>query len=164
MSQSSFMRNASRGGPLILIRIGRSGVARRERPPHRFATLCCHQARDLACTRAHRPQCSLGSGTGHRAAIDRQRESPMPTLRELRADRLLSIRELAERAGVAPSSIYLIEVGRVTPRVSMMRRLATALDVDPEAVAEFRQAMAAAMEPPPSRGQTAQDWPRAPRA
>jgi transcriptional regulator with XRE-family HTH domain len=87
----------------------------------------------------------------------------MPTLRELRADRLLTIRELAQRAGVAPSSVYLIETGRVTPRVSMMRRLATALGVDPEVVAEFRQAMAAAIEPPRPRGRPAQAPPRAGR-
>jgi hypothetical protein len=35
----------------------------------------------------------------------------MPTLRELRADCLLTIRELAQQAGVAPSSIFLIEAG-----------------------------------------------------
>jgi transcriptional regulator with XRE-family HTH domain len=87
----------------------------------------------------------------------------MPTLRELRADRLLSIRELAQQAGVMPSSIYLIEAGRVTPRLSTVRRLATALGVDPEAVTEFRQALEAAMEPPPKRGRTAQAPPRAGR-
>src|SRR5262245_35053318 len=53
-----------------------------------------------------------------RAATDQQRDYPMPTLRELRADRLLTIRELAQQAGVAPSSIYLIEAGRGTPRLS----------------------------------------------
>jgi transcriptional regulator with XRE-family HTH domain len=87
----------------------------------------------------------------------------MPTLRELRADRLLSIRELAQQAGVAPSSIYLIEAGRGTARLSTMRRLATALGVDPEAVAEFRQAIDAAIERPRPRGRTAQDSPRAGR-
>jgi len=73
----------------------------------------------------------------------------MPTLRALRADRLLSIRDLAQHAGVAPSSIYLIEAGRATPRGSTMRRLATALGVDPEAVEEFRQAIEMAKEPHP---------------
>jgi len=88
----------------------------------------------------------------------------MPTLRELRADRLLSIRELAQQAGVALSSIYLIEAGRVTPRLSTVRRLATALDVDPETVTEFRQAMEAAIERPRPRRRTAQDPPRPPWA
>ena len=88
----------------------------------------------------------------------------MPTLRELRADRLLSIRELAQLAGVVPSSIYLIETGRVTPHASTVRRLATALGVDPETVDEFRQAIEAAGELPPSRGRTAPDRPRSARA
>ncbi len=88
----------------------------------------------------------------------------MPTLRETREDRLLTVRELAQRAGVAPSSIYLIETRRATPRMPTVRRLATALSVDPEAVAEFRQAMEAAMEPPPSRGRTAPARPRRARA
>ena len=79
----------------------------------------------------------------------------MPTLRELRADRLLTIRELAQQAGVAPSSIYLIEAGRGTPRLSTMRRLATALGVDPETVEEFQQAIEAAMERHPHRGRPA---------
>jgi len=78
--------------------------------------------------------------------------TPMQTLRALRADRLLTIRVLAKQAGVAPSSIYLIEAGRVTPRLSTVRRLATALGVDPEAVDEFRQAIEAAMGVPPARG------------
>ena len=79
----------------------------------------------------------------------------MPTLRALRADRLLSIRELAQLAGVVPSSIYLIETGRVTPHASTVRRLATALGVDPETVDEFRQAIEAAKELPPSRARQA---------
>ena len=79
----------------------------------------------------------------------------MATLREFRADRLLSIRELAEQAGVAPSSIYLIEAQRVTPRVSTVRRLATTLRVDPKAVAELRQAIEAAKQRAPARRRTA---------
>ncbi len=65
----------------------------------------------------------------------------MPCLRNLRVAHLLSIRELAEQAGVAPSTIALIEAGRSTPRGRVIRRLATALDVEPAAVDEFRQAM-----------------------
>ena len=81
----------------------------------------------------------------------------MPPLREVRAGRLLTIRELAKLAGVAPSSIYLIEAGRGTPRLSTMRRLASALGVDPETVVEFRQAIEAAKEPHPRRLRTPQD-------
>jgi len=79
----------------------------------------------------------------------------MPTLRELRADRLLTIRELAQQAGVAPSSIYLIETRRATPRMATMRRIASALGVDPETVAEFQQAIETAKAPHPRRGRAA---------
>jgi len=88
----------------------------------------------------------------------------MLTLRELRADRLLTIRELAQQAGVAPSSIYLIETGRTTPHMTTIRRIARALGVDPQAVAEFRQAIEAATESASSRGRTAPDRPRSARA
>jgi transcriptional regulator with XRE-family HTH domain len=66
---------------------------------------------------------------------------PERSLREARAERLLSIRELARRAGVAPTTIYMIEAGRSTPRPSMMACLASALGVDPHTVTEFRQAI-----------------------
>ena len=79
----------------------------------------------------------------------------MPTLRELRADRLLTIRALAQQAGMAPSSIYLIEKGRRAPHLTTVRRIARALGVDPETVAEFRHAIEAAKEPHPRRGRTA---------
>jgi len=79
----------------------------------------------------------------------------MPTLRALRADRLLSIRALAQQAGMAPSSIYNIETGRRAPHLTTIRRIASALGVDPETVEEFRQVIEAAKEPHPRRGRTA---------
>ena len=88
----------------------------------------------------------------------------MPPLREIRADQVLTIRELAQRAGVAPSSIFSIEARRTTPRMATMRRLATALGVAPEAVDEFRQAIEAAKELSPRRGRTTEDRPRSGRA
>ena len=62
-------------------------------------------------------------------------------LRHLRAEQLLSIRELARLADVAPSTVYLTEAGRTTPHASVMRRIAAALEVDAHVVAEFRRAI-----------------------
>jgi transcriptional regulator with XRE-family HTH domain len=75
------------------------------------------------------------------------RGAAMASLRAVRAERLLSIRALAQQAGVAPSTVYLIEAGRSVPRFSVMRRLADALGVEPAAIAEFRQAIEAAQAP-----------------
>jgi len=63
----------------------------------------------------------------------------MVSLRELRAERLLSIRELARRASVAPSTIYLIETGRTIPRQRVARQIARVLRVDPTEVDELRR-------------------------
>jgi transcriptional regulator with XRE-family HTH domain len=70
-------------------------------------------------------------------------ESDARPLRELRAERLLSLRDLARLAGVALSTVYLIETGRSTPRRAAITRLSAALDIDPLAVAEFRRALRA---------------------
>jgi transcriptional regulator with XRE-family HTH domain len=63
----------------------------------------------------------------------------MASLREVRAERLLTIRELAKLGSVAPSTIYLIESGRTIPRPVIVRRLAAALGVDPKEIDEFRR-------------------------
>jgi len=63
----------------------------------------------------------------------------MATLRELRAERLLSIRDLAQRAHVAPSTVFLIESGRTIPRQRVARQIAEVLRVDPMEVDEFRR-------------------------
>ncbi len=62
--------------------------------------------------------------------------APRP-LRELRAERLLAIRDLARAAGLAVTTIYEIEAGlrRAGPRAR--RRIAAALGVDPDDVAEL---------------------------
>jgi transcriptional regulator with XRE-family HTH domain len=75
----------------------------------------------------------------------------MPSLRELRTAQLLTIRELAARAQVAPSTIYLIEAGRSMPRFGVARRLATALGVEPASVEEFRRAIEQAQRPRATR-------------
>ena len=53
-------------------------------------------------------------------------------LRRLREDRLLTQAELAERAGIALSSLVRIENNQVNPRFSSIRKLARALDADPK--------------------------------
>ena len=63
----------------------------------------------------------------------------MVSLREVRAERLLSIRELARQASIAPSTLYLIEAGRSVPRQRVTRQIAAVLGVDPMAIDEFRQ-------------------------
>ena len=68
----------------------------------------------------------------------------MVSLRILRAERLLSIRELARRASVAPSTIYLIEAGRTIPRQRVARQIAKVLDVAPMEVDELRRRIEAA--------------------
>jgi transcriptional regulator with XRE-family HTH domain len=73
------------------------------------------------------------------------------SLRAVRVARLLTIRALAAQAGVAPSTVYLIEAGRTVPHLSMVRRLAQALDVAPATVDEFQQAIEAAQAPRATR-------------
>ena len=70
----------------------------------------------------------------------------MPTLREVRIRRLLSLRELAKRANVAQRTIVEAEAGRQVPQPRTMRKLAEALDVDPMDVDEFRTAIEVAVE------------------
>ncbi len=53
-------------------------------------------------------------------------------LRKVRDMRLLSQRELAERAGLSPTTILKLESGRVDePHPRTIRKLADALKVDP---------------------------------
>jgi transcriptional regulator with XRE-family HTH domain len=54
-------------------------------------------------------------------------------LRKVRDMRLLSQRELAERAGLSPTTIHKLESGRVDePHPRTIRKLADALEVDPD--------------------------------
>jgi transcriptional regulator with XRE-family HTH domain len=70
----------------------------------------------------------------------------MPTLREVRIRRLLSLRELAKRANVAQRTIVEAEAGRQVPHPKTMRKLAEALDLDPMEVDEFRAAIEVALK------------------
>jgi transcriptional regulator with XRE-family HTH domain len=64
---------------------------------------------------------------------------PLATIRKRK---LLSQRDLARAAGVALSTIYLLEAGK-TERATfkVMRSVSEALGVPPEAIAEFRRAL-----------------------
>jgi transcriptional regulator with XRE-family HTH domain len=54
-------------------------------------------------------------------------------LRKVRDERLLSQRELAERAGLSPTTILKLETARVDePHPRTIRKLADALEVDPD--------------------------------
>ena len=63
--------------------------------------------------------------------------APLATLRKRQ---LLSQRDLARQAGVALSTIYLIEAGK-TERVTfkVMRAVSQALNTPPESIAEFQR-------------------------
>jgi transcriptional regulator with XRE-family HTH domain len=70
----------------------------------------------------------------------------MATLRELRSQRLLSIRDLADQAGVAPGTIVRIEAGEPLPRFVTMRKIAAALGVAAGEIEEFARAIQARAE------------------
>lgn len=64
-----------------------------------------------------------------------QRTSPITrkiNLRDVRERKLLTQEELAQRSGLTQTTISAIEVGRHEPRISTVRRLAKALEVEPE--------------------------------
>ena len=60
---------------------------------------------------------------------------------EARRSRLLSLRELAARAGVTTKTINDIELGRSAPALATIRKLSEALEIDPMEVDEFREAI-----------------------
>jgi transcriptional regulator with XRE-family HTH domain len=66
----------------------------------------------------------------------------MPTLREVRRGKLISIEGLAEASGVSTKTIVEIELGRSVPRLRTIRKLSEALEVAPSGVEEFAAAIA----------------------
>jgi transcriptional regulator with XRE-family HTH domain len=62
----------------------------------------------------------------------------MMGLREARRRRLMSIRALAEKAGVSPTTVQYAESGRRSPGFRSIRDLSAALEMDPLEIAEFR--------------------------
>ncbi len=53
-------------------------------------------------------------------------------LRDLRKRRLLTQEQLAERSGVGVATIIRVERNQVEPQGSTIRKLAEALDIEPE--------------------------------
>lgn len=59
-------------------------------------------------------------------------------LRDARAMRLLSMKDLADRADVSKAAIFKIEAGKVErPRPKLVRAVCAALDMKPEEIDEF---------------------------
>jgi transcriptional regulator with XRE-family HTH domain len=59
-------------------------------------------------------------------------EVDMARLRELRRRRVLTLEELAEKAGVGRNTIWRLEHGIMGAQPRTIRKLARALDVEPE--------------------------------
>ena len=57
-------------------------------------------------------------------------------LRELRQRRVLSMRELEDASGVSYNTIWRLETGRTDAHPRTIRRLASALSVDPSELVE----------------------------
>lgn len=51
-------------------------------------------------------------------------------VREIRLKRNLSLKGLAQKVGVSPSFISQVELGKATPSISTLRRIASSLDVE----------------------------------
>ena len=62
-------------------------------------------------------------------------------LREARAKKLLTARELAEQSGVSETNIYRIEHGKWLPSLPTVRKLSRVLAIGPEEVEEFKAAI-----------------------
>jgi transcriptional regulator with XRE-family HTH domain len=80
-----------------------------------------------------------------RLAADPVQDQPAASLAAVRRRKLLSQRALASQAGVALSTIYMLEAGR-TERTTfkVIRAVSDALGVPPESIAEFRRVIDAA--------------------
>jgi transcriptional regulator with XRE-family HTH domain len=85
---------------------------------------------DRRHTAEHDSCWSLGNG-----AI--REESRVRTLREWRCNELLSVRELALRAGVTPKTVTDIEYGRRKPTYETMRSICAALGIGANEISEF---------------------------
>ena len=62
-------------------------------------------------------------------------------LREVRARKLLTAKELAEQSGVSEVLIYKLEAGAWLPSLPTVRKLSKVLAIGPEEVEEFKAAI-----------------------
>lgn len=62
-------------------------------------------------------------------------------LREIRAKKLLTVRELARKAGVSEAALFKIERGEHAPSLTTIRKLSEALGVEAMEVEEFKAAI-----------------------
>ncbi len=67
--------------------------------------------------------------------------SQVRTLRQARAERMLTVRALAQAAGCSPHTVHQVETGRRVPQFDTIRRLSAALGVEPAEITEFRRAL-----------------------
>jgi transcriptional regulator with XRE-family HTH domain len=67
-----------------------------------------------------------------------QRAGTVMPLKQARAARMLTIRGLAQEAGVSTQTVHEVESGKRSPRFGTIKRLSAALGVDPAEVVEFR--------------------------
>jgi transcriptional regulator with XRE-family HTH domain len=65
----------------------------------------------------------------------------MTTLREARLHALLSMRQLARKAEISPTTIYLLESGQRSPQLLTIYKLSRALGIAPEEIEEFRRVL-----------------------
>jgi len=65
-------------------------------------------------------------------------ETGVRTLKQARTARMLTVRGLAEKAGVSLAATHEAETGKRRPRFATIKRLSDALGVAPNQIAEFR--------------------------
>ena len=69
-------------------------------------------------------------------------EQPAEPLATVRARKLLSQRDLAEKAGIALSTVWNLENGHTSRTTfKVMRAVSEALGVTPQSIAEFRRVL-----------------------
>jgi transcriptional regulator with XRE-family HTH domain len=62
-------------------------------------------------------------------------------LREIRARKLVTVKELSEKSGVSETNIYRLEQRKWLPTLTTIRKLSQALEVEAEGVEEFETAI-----------------------